>query len=233
MPLKIPERPRRRTVLQHAGVKPLVDRLAVLRGALRSAYRGPAPLSPAVSERHPRNAPCPCGSGKKFKRCCESSERRAMDLDTSQTPEAPEAGPAQQRMVRVYDRVREAFHELPASQRCVEIPKDFDTDLRAAEVTQTDAKTAHVTYVRRNGLRGPRTSFSRTPEPVSLPIRELGDIPSGTLCFVDAGLLSMWTLCDIDPPRTVLRAGQAEEVTAEDVALFDLPPSEDLPGARS
>lgn len=29
------------------------------------------PQMPAVSERQPRNEPCPCGSGKKYKRCCE------------------------------------------------------------------------------------------------------------------------------------------------------------------
>jgi uncharacterized protein YecA (UPF0149 family) len=30
----------------------------------------PAPATPAVSSKVPRNAPCPCGSGQKYKRCC-------------------------------------------------------------------------------------------------------------------------------------------------------------------
>ena len=43
-------------------------RRAVLRHAQPSTDK-PAALSPAAS-RTPRNAPCPCGSGKKSKRCC-------------------------------------------------------------------------------------------------------------------------------------------------------------------
>ncbi|MBU4198610.1 MAG: SEC-C domain-containing protein, partial [Verrucomicrobia bacterium] len=31
------------------------------------------PLSTPKSQT-PRNAPCPCGSGKKYKRCCGSSD---------------------------------------------------------------------------------------------------------------------------------------------------------------
>lgn len=28
------------------------------------------PSMPVISEKTPRNAPCPCGSGKKYKQCC-------------------------------------------------------------------------------------------------------------------------------------------------------------------
>ncbi|WP_280549637.1 PBPRA1643 family SWIM/SEC-C metal-binding motif protein [Halomonas sp. 11-S5] len=31
------------------------------------------PSSPSVSEKVGRNAPCPCGSGKKYKKCCGGS----------------------------------------------------------------------------------------------------------------------------------------------------------------
>jgi SWIM/SEC-C metal-binding protein len=31
------------------------------------------PVKPASSEKVGRNDPCPCGSGKKFKRCCGAS----------------------------------------------------------------------------------------------------------------------------------------------------------------
>jgi len=51
-------------------------RHAVLRHAAPSPAR-PAALS-LVASRTPRNAPCPCGSGKKFKRCC-------LDADTTDT----------------------------------------------------------------------------------------------------------------------------------------------------
>lgn len=32
-------------------------------------------ITPAKSEKIPRNAPCPCGSGKKYKKCCLNSTR--------------------------------------------------------------------------------------------------------------------------------------------------------------
>jgi len=35
-----------------------------------SSFCKPAPATPAVSSKVPRNAPCPCGSGQKYKRCC-------------------------------------------------------------------------------------------------------------------------------------------------------------------
>ena len=55
----------------------------VRRRAQRWAYhsdrrtdRGPAVLAPAVAAGRPtvgRNDPCPCGSGKKFKKCCHDT----------------------------------------------------------------------------------------------------------------------------------------------------------------
>jgi hypothetical protein len=47
---------------------------AVRRFALRA---GAAPHSPAILQRVERNAACPCGSGKKFKRCCLDASRGA------------------------------------------------------------------------------------------------------------------------------------------------------------
>lgn len=32
-----------------------------------------APMSPTMRKGYMRNQPCPCGSGKKFKRCCWDS----------------------------------------------------------------------------------------------------------------------------------------------------------------
>ncbi len=40
-----------------------------LRGAYRTASRGPAPIRRPGSKLG-RNDPCPCGSGKKYKKCC-------------------------------------------------------------------------------------------------------------------------------------------------------------------
>jgi len=35
-----------------------------------AAIGAPAPLSPARKAKTGRNEPCPCGSGKKYKKCC-------------------------------------------------------------------------------------------------------------------------------------------------------------------
>ena len=55
----------------------LLERLPFRREEARRAVLRHAALSPATppalalaASRAPRNAPCPCGSGKKFKRCC-------------------------------------------------------------------------------------------------------------------------------------------------------------------
>jgi hypothetical protein len=47
--------------------------VAVKSGFARARAAGEAALLPAIrrSARVGRNVPCPCGSGKKFKRCCE------------------------------------------------------------------------------------------------------------------------------------------------------------------
>jgi len=37
---------------------------------VRASFCKPAPATQAVSAKIPRNAPCPCGSGRKYKRCC-------------------------------------------------------------------------------------------------------------------------------------------------------------------
>ena len=49
---------------------PSPDRLPQLQSMARS--------SPAVTRRTGRNDPCPCGSGKKFKRCCENALRNSQ-----------------------------------------------------------------------------------------------------------------------------------------------------------
>jgi uncharacterized protein YchJ len=45
-------------------------RNAIVRFAPQSAKPAPAAALPPSGSRTPRNAPCPCGSGKKYKRCC-------------------------------------------------------------------------------------------------------------------------------------------------------------------
>jgi uncharacterized protein YecA (UPF0149 family) len=40
-----------------------------------AAGLSPVPLAPLLAD-FPRKQPCPCGSGKKFKRCCGDSRHR-------------------------------------------------------------------------------------------------------------------------------------------------------------
>jgi len=42
----------------------------VTHGPMAGSFCKPAPSPAAVSTKFPRNAPCSCGSGKKYKRCC-------------------------------------------------------------------------------------------------------------------------------------------------------------------
>jgi hypothetical protein len=61
---RIWDRYRDELIRRHAQVRQALPRLSA-----------PAPATSAIAaaaERVPRNAPCPCGSGKKFKRCCLS-----------------------------------------------------------------------------------------------------------------------------------------------------------------
>jgi len=46
-------------------------------GLMAGSFCKPAATTPAVSTKVPRNAPCPCGSGQKYKRCCGSSSTPA------------------------------------------------------------------------------------------------------------------------------------------------------------
>jgi preprotein translocase subunit SecA len=54
------------------GAPPLVQAAGDLHGEAPSADAEPAPQQPVVKsewDKTPRNAPCPCGSGKKYKLC--------------------------------------------------------------------------------------------------------------------------------------------------------------------
>ena len=44
--------------------------LEILHRAWPNEMAGPAPFAPAPVAKVGRNDPCPCGSGKKFKKCC-------------------------------------------------------------------------------------------------------------------------------------------------------------------
>ena len=48
--------------------------------------RGPDPIR---EEKHDRNGPCPCGSGKKYKKCCADGKGIWATLKSLFTPGAP------------------------------------------------------------------------------------------------------------------------------------------------
>ncbi|MFO0563186.1 MAG: hypothetical protein U0269_34510 [Polyangiales bacterium] len=49
--------------------------------ALDSARRAALALRGLVSQRHPHNRPCPCGSGRRARRCCDRSRSRVRIVD--------------------------------------------------------------------------------------------------------------------------------------------------------
>ena len=59
---------RQRTMLEFAGEGLPLDQLPTVMAAARAASRGPVRHVAKVG----RNAPCPCGSGEKFKKCCDT-----------------------------------------------------------------------------------------------------------------------------------------------------------------
>ncbi|MHB1511235.1 MAG: SEC-C metal-binding domain-containing protein [Acidimicrobiales bacterium] len=59
---------RQRTTLEFAGEGLPLDQLPAVLAAVRTASHKSVPHAAKVG----RNAPCPCGSGKKFKKCCDT-----------------------------------------------------------------------------------------------------------------------------------------------------------------
>jgi len=62
------------------------DRAAIERGVKQGAEEviaalgGGEPRVPAVRSKIARNAPCPCGSGKKYKKCCLKDKPKERDV---------------------------------------------------------------------------------------------------------------------------------------------------------
>ncbi len=56
-----------------------------------------------------RNAPCPCGSGLKYKRCCEEKDLLAEEEDESLEPELPLPATAEEWEPRFSDHVYESI----------------------------------------------------------------------------------------------------------------------------
>lgn len=67
----------------------------------------PEPRSGEPGERVPRNAPCPCGSGSKYKKCHLAEDQRRAEAARGTGPEAEEARATQKRLAE-----RDPVHNL-------------------------------------------------------------------------------------------------------------------------
>ena len=65
----VAQEPRRVTVSHAPAPSPLTSGEAGNGGGAAAAQQVAAPSAPVISDKVPRNAPCPCGSGKKYKKC--------------------------------------------------------------------------------------------------------------------------------------------------------------------
>ena len=64
-----------RDILTHTPVIRITKRAQVAKPVAASFADGSAPQKkPATSKKVGRNDPCPCGSGKKYKKCCGAGE---------------------------------------------------------------------------------------------------------------------------------------------------------------
>jgi len=66
------------------------------------------------------NAICPCGSGKKFKRCCRDKERPPEQCFFCKTMESPDRkGPVQGRYAKIIDKDRNTETDGWACEACI------------------------------------------------------------------------------------------------------------------
>jgi hypothetical protein len=58
--------------------------MAIPRSSLENAFFGPHAQKPQTNPRRHcgRNAPCPCGSGRKYKKCCLERDKRESEHDS-------------------------------------------------------------------------------------------------------------------------------------------------------
>jgi tetratricopeptide (TPR) repeat protein len=69
-----------------------------------------------------RNDPCPCGSGKKFKKCCEEERRPASAMQSHASQVSPSASEQTARWVRLFNAGRYVELELAARETIAREP---------------------------------------------------------------------------------------------------------------
>ncbi|MGB9331768.1 MAG: tetratricopeptide repeat protein [Steroidobacteraceae bacterium] len=103
-----------------------------------------------------RNDPCPCGSGRRYKRCCGALQAPAASAQTPQTLQAPDIGALaalinQDRLVEAENLARELLQSYPRSGGLWKIisvalarqGKDASQELRKATELLPDDAEAH------------------------------------------------------------------------------------------
>ena len=81
-----------------------------------------------------RNEPCPCGSGKKYKKCCLAKDETEASREPNSTPSG-EAKTIHDMGLSAQKGVLEDYHELETAEEKIDflkklfpLPADFDTD---------------------------------------------------------------------------------------------------------
>lgn len=96
-----------------------------------------------------RNDPCPCGSGRKYKHCCESIERAAF-FQAPATPRRQLKGPSEQDLLQTAERLTRAgrpLEAIAALEKMVQLSPDhpyshFNLVLASLNVGQSERAAA-------------------------------------------------------------------------------------------
>ena len=91
----------------------------------------------------PRNAPCPCGSGKKYKKCCLGSKEENDFMEPAASMVKPGLDDLDELSNRANDLIRgrkwEEAQEVCQSLRAL-FPDEIDADDRLAQLHQAQGK---------------------------------------------------------------------------------------------
>ena len=122
---------------------------------------------------HPgRNDPCPCGSGKKYKKCCELTTHVAVDQPTARANAAKEADSALTLRILRFARIRRGTTWLPAAL-------DLYVGGTGEEVGETELQLAvpwaMFSADAGNGISMAQTFRDEHPSSLPSPLREMLD----------------------------------------------------------
>jgi hypothetical protein len=107
-----------------------------------------------ISEKYPRNLPCPCGSGKKYKKCCIHKD---FEFALDNTGETDKMIPMTEQTEGVIDRQRELFIEKfgrpPEPHEPIFFDPTADTPQKIGQDTQKKMEQATLDIMHKTGMR--------------------------------------------------------------------------------